>query len=325
MKKDKSIIEERRLRNIIRSVIREEVGKVIPGDSPGEKQVHIFDFDDTLGETLNTNAIMLYKDGEPVHKSEAEARDWMKQMGLSDKDLLDPKIMPISERDGAYAIYVTSGGLAKVQSKYHKDDQKVTGDSEPDKGEQILIDFTPSSNTNVDTTKPIKQTIEKLKAANADGAKTAIVTARTARGKGTDIHGNSVEATNADDMEKFLTKQGATPTDGVFGVTGGDKGDKIKSHFIDVGDPPEEVHFYDDLSRNTDAVKGAIAQKTDSELFIYGPGEFAHGDADANEPSESFPPAEDKKSTGKTQQNSGRSRGGSQLVERWQRLAGIIK
>jgi len=240
----------------------------------------------------------------------------MKKMGLSDKDLLDPGIVSIPERDGGYAIYVTSGGLAKIQSKYDKADQKVTGFSKPDKGEQILIDFTPSSNTDAETTKPIDQTIDKLKAANAAGATTAVVTARTASGEVEDIHGKKIKATNSKDMEEFLAKQGAAPTDGVFGVSGGDKGGKIKSHFIDTANPPEEVHFYDDLSKNTSDVKNSIAGQTPAELFIYGPGEFAHGGADAKNPVEVFPPVEEKDKK-KSTQNSGYSRGDQVMVERW--------
>jgi len=256
---------------------------------------------------------MLYQDGAPVHKSAEIARADGK-MGLSDKDLLDPGIVSIPERDGAYAIYVTSGGLAKVQSKYNKADQKVTGFSEPDKGEQILIDFTPSSNTDTETTKPIDQTIDKLKSANASGAKTAVVTARSAKGSGTDIHGNKVDATNEKDMMAFLEKQGATPTDGVFGVSGGDKGGKIKSHFIDVSGPPEEVHFYDDLSKNTSDVKSVIANQTPAELFIYGPGEFTHGKADAKEPSEAFSSVEEKEE--KKSENAGYTHDGHTIFER---------
>lgn len=310
----KKSLEEINLRRLIQKIIREEV-KPIPGDAPGNKQVHLFDFDDTLGITTNANAIMLYQDGEPVHKSEKEARSWMKSMGLSDGDLLDPGVIAIPERDNAFAIYVSSAGLAKVQSKYGKDDQKVTGFSEPNKGEQILIDFTPSSNTDIETTKPIDQTIEKLKTANAAGARTAVVTARTAKGEVEDIHGKKIRATNEKDMEEFLSKQGATPTDGVFGVSGGDKGGKIKQHFVDVGEPPEEVHFYDDLSKNTTDVEKAMANKIPAELFVYGPGEFAHGEADANKPKDAFPPAE-KKENKKLE--------GQIIIERWQKLAGLI-
>lgn len=302
-------------RSFIRKLISEEATKLIPGDAPGNKQVHLFDFDDTLGVTTNANAIMLYKDGKPIHKSEAEARDWMKTMGLTDKDLLDPKIVSIAERDGAYAIYVTSSGLAKVQSKFSKENQKVTGFSEPDKGDQILIDFTPSSSTNIETTKPIDQTIEKLKAANALGARTAVVTARTAKGAVEDIHGKKINASNASDMEEFLTKQGAVPTDGVFGVSGGDKGGKIKSHFVDgASEKPEEIHFYDDLSKNTADVKNAMAEKIPAELFIYGPGEFDHGEADAKEPSESFPASKEDEKVSKKE---------SIDLDRWMLLAGI--
>lgn len=316
-------LNEIKLRRLIQKIIQEEAD-IVPGDAPGNKQVHLFDFDDTLGVTTNANAIMLYQDGAPVHKTEKDAREWMRSKGLSDSDLLDPGIVAIPERDNAYAIYVSSSGLAKVQSKYDKSDQKVTGYSEPDKGEQILIDFTPSSNTDVETTKPIDQTIEKLKAANSAGAKTAVVTARTAKGDVEDIHGKKISATNAKDMEEFLSKQGATPTDGVFGVSGGDKGGKIKQHFVDVADPPEEVHFYDDLSKNTKDVESALAGKIPAELFVYGPGEFAHGQADANNPKDSFPAAEEKDKK-KSSENSSRNREGQIMIERWQKLAGLIK
>lgn len=319
----KKSLEEIKLRQLIQRLIREE-DEPIPGDAPGEKQVHLFDFDDTLGVTTNANAIMLYQDGEPVHKSEKDARNWMKSVGLSGGDLLDPGIVAIPERDNAYAIYVSSAGLAKVQSKYGKEDQKVTGFSEPDKGEQILIDFTPSSGTDIETTKPIDQTIEKLKAANAAGAKTAVVTARTAKGAVEDIHGKKISATNQKDMEEFLSKQGAAPTDGVFGVSGGDKGGKIKQHFVDVAEPPEEIHFYDDLSKNTKDVEAAMANKIPAELFVYGPGEFAHGQADANNPKDAFPPAKEKEDK-KSVQNSNRYREGQIMIERWQKLAGLIK
>ena len=312
------------LKKAIRSAIKEAL-QPIAGDAPGEKQVHLFDFDDTLGVTSNANAIMLYQDGQPLHRSEGDAKKWISGLGLTDKDLLPPKIVQIPERDGAYAIYVTSSGLAKVQSKYSKNDQKVTGFSEPDKGEQILIDFTPSSSTDIETTKPIKQTIEKLKNANAIGARTAVVTARSAEGDVQDIHGNKLKATNAKDMEEFLAKQGAAPTDGVFGVSGGDKGGKIKKHFVDDSpEKPEEIHFYDDLSKNTSDVKNAMAEKIPAELFIYGPGEFDHGEANAEEPAEAFPPAEDEEKQ-KLESINHHRKNNSMMIERWQKLAGIIK
>jgi hypothetical protein len=276
----------------LQKLIRREVVKylredAIPGDAPADKQVHVFDFDDTLGLTSNANGIMLYKDGVPAHKTEQEAKEWMKSIGLKDSDLLEPKIKEIPERDNGYAIYVTSGALAKVQKAYP--DQGVTGVKDvPKEGEAILIDFTPSASTDPDTTTPIKSTINKLKQANSQGSDTIVITARSSSGKGKDFSGNDVEASNAKDMEDFLAKQGAKPTDGVLGVSGQNKGDAIINKFMKGSNPPEEIHFYDDLKKNTDQVKGAIAGKVPAELFIYGPGEFAHNEADPNKPDEKF-------------------------------------
>jgi hypothetical protein len=43
------------------------------------------------------------------------------------------------------------------------------------------------------------------------------------------------------------------------------------------------------LTKNTDEVEAAIAKKVPAELFVYGPGEFAHGEADPETPTKSFP------------------------------------
>jgi hypothetical protein len=288
--KTMNTLQERRLRAVIRQLIREE--------AEATKQVHVFDFDDTLGLTSNANAVMLYKDGKPVHKSAAEVKAWLKGYGVSDKDLLEPGIVPIKEREGAYAAYLTSSGLAKVQKNFPSDRQGVTtgfADKVEQEGETILIDFTPSSSTDVETTKPIKSTIGKLKKMNAQGAETAVVTARKATGTGTDIHGNPVEATNDKDMKAFLSKYGAEPNAGVYGVTGQNKGTAIINKFVKGKEPPpEEIHFYDDLKKNTDEVEAAIAGKVPVELDVYGPGEFEHGEADPNKPTKKFPAKKDK-------------------------------
>lgn len=312
--------EEQQLRRFIRNIIKEETqqgkpkkAEPVPGDAPPEKQVHVFDFDDTLGVTTNANGVMLYKDGEPAHKSEGEVKEWLNSIGVSDKDVLEPGIQSISERDGGFAAYLSSAALAKIQKKYPKDQQFVTGVSEPPgEGEGVLIDFTPSSNTSIDTTDPIKSTINKLKAADSQGSDTIVITARKATGKGTDFHGKQIDATNQQDMEDFLSKQGAPPTKGVMGVTGQNKGDAIINKFMKGTDAPEEIHFYDDLKKNTDEVEAAVAEKTPAELFVYGPGEFAHGEADPEKPTKAFPG-----SAGKKTQKEGVD------LSRWARLAGF--
>jgi hypothetical protein len=233
---------------------------------------------------------MPYIDGQPALKSEEDAKRWLQQTGLSG-DLLAPKdgpaIKEIPER-GGFAVYLSSSGLAKIQSKLPKDKQKVTGYSEPsEEGESLLIDFTPSSFVSQKTTKPIGQTIDKLKKANSIGAKTAVMTARKGEGEGVDFSGQKVANTNTTDIDNFLSSKGAKPNAGVMGVSGQNKGDAIRKKFGQMN--PEEIHFYDDLSKNTTEVDTALQADKDTESFIYGPGEFAHGGADANKPNKVIP------------------------------------
>jgi hypothetical protein len=93
-------------------------------------------------------------------------------------------------------------------------------------------------------------------------------------------------------MQKFLSSQGAAPSQGVLGVQGANKGDEIIKKFFSSRAPdeqPDEVHFYDDLSKNTEEVDAAVSGKVPAETFIYGPGEFAHDEADPNSPNKSTP------------------------------------
>ena len=275
-----------------------EKSEAIPGDASPEEQAHVFDFDDTLGLTKNANGIMLYKDGKPAHGTSDDAKNWAMSLGIKETDFLDPKVKEVSRPNGdkGFAVYLSSAGLAKIQSKFDKEQQAVTGFSEPkdkkvnSEGQNILIDFTPSGNTDVSTTSPIKSTIDKLKQANDQGSKTIVITARQAEGEGTDLEGKKVPATNAKDMKTFLAKQGAEPNQGVMGVSGQNKGEAIVKKFIQgQSNPPDEIHFYDDLSKNTKEVSAKIAGKEPAELFVYGPGEFAHGEADPNKPNEKHP------------------------------------
>lgn len=269
-------------KNLIKQILLEDG---TPGNAPGEKQVHVFDFDDTLGVTDNPNGVMPYLDGQPLLKSEEDAKKWLQQNGLSG-DLLAPKNGPAIqkvEKRGGFAVYLSSSGLAKIQSKLPRDKQKVTGVNEPSpEGESLLIDFTPSSFVDQKSTKPIGQTIDKLKKANSIGAKTAVMTARKGEGSGTNFSGEKVPNTNSTDIKDFLSKMGAEPNSGVIGVSGQNKGNAIKQKFDSMN--PEELHFYDDLSKNTSEVDNALANDKDKEVYIYGPGEFAHGQASAEKP-----------------------------------------
>jgi hypothetical protein len=123
---------------------------------------------------------------------------------------------------------------------------------------------------------------------NDEGARTAVVTARRGEGEGTSMDGKKIYATNKTDVDAYLKAHGAEP-DEIIGVTGSNKGAKIKDEFFDKSNnPPKEVHFYDDDKLNIDNVKDTLAGKVDAELFLYGPGNFANKEADPNKPSQSF-------------------------------------
>lgn len=293
------------LRKLIREIVEEEIA--IPGDVPPENQVHLFDFDDTLAVTQDPTAVMLYNDGKPAHNSADEVMEWLASYGVSESDLIKPGISQIPQR-GGYAAYIASAALARIQSSYDRSQQKVSGISEPKQGESILMDFTPCASTNLDAAKPIDSTIEKMKKMQSTGATTGVVTARKEKGSGIDLHGHKVDATNKDDIIKFLAQNGVSPSAGVVGVSGQNKGNFIAQAFAN-DENTKEIHFYDDMPKNTSEVEQALAKKIPSELFIYGPGEFDKGEADPNTPSKGYPAKKQKVE--------------SFDLSRWNKLAGL--
>ena len=304
-------ITESQLRKLIRKVLSEQK-EPIPGDSPGPQQVHVFDFDDTLGVSLNPAGVMLFRNGQPAWQSSDDAKDWMSQNGISPDDVIDPGITKINRLDG-YAVYLTSGGLAKAQSKIPKGKRGVvfqdTESNVMNADEGLLIDFSLSAGTNPDTVTPVKQTVDKMKLANMQGSDTIVMTARKSEGSLKNFEGEDVPVTNREDITKFLQGYGVTPKLGVTGVVGKNKGEKIKDLFFKNDNPPEEVHFYDDADFNTSDVENELAEKVPAEVFIYGPGHFDKGEASADRPNASYPAADEK----------------DEMMERWLRLAGIIQ
>lgn len=267
---------------------------LLSGNSDPKKQVHIFDFDDTLGVTYNANGIMLYKDGKPAHTSEKDVSNWLQSIGINNNYMLKgPNGSPIENvpsRNG-FVAYVSSSGLAAIQKQYPSTSQFVTGVSEPNgQGDELLIDFTPSSNVDSKSTVPIEKTINKLKQANSKGSKTMVLTARKAGAgqEGTSIDGKKVTPTNKQDILDFLQSKGTVPNQGVEGVSGQNKGNAIVNKFVNSNEPPEEIHFYDDLKKNTDEVEAAIANKYEPELYVYGPGHFDKGEIDAFKATKSY-------------------------------------
>jgi hypothetical protein len=289
------------LKKLIKHIIVEDK---IPGNASPEDQLHVFDFDDTLGVTDNPNGVMIFKDGKPAHTDVEEAKKWIAAAGLN-KYLTNKgkETVMFSPDLNGVIFYVDSAGLAKVykdlNNKVITYDPKNLGDSwkkiYDTTGFAALGDYSPSNNIDLNTTKPIKSTIDKLKSLNSSGAKTAIMTARQDTGDAQGLDGNGVKVTNVKDIDAFLSKQGAKPNSGIMGVKGQNKGEKIKSNYVDgKEDPPEEIHFYDDSKRNTDDVSN-IAGKVPAELHIYGPGHFDTGEASAEDPDQSYEAGEKEK------------------------------
>lgn len=304
-------ISESQLRKIVRKAILEQV-QPIPGDSVGPEQVHIFDFDDTLGVSLNPAGIMLMRNGKPAWQNPQDVGLWMSKNGILGSDVMQPGIVKINRLDG-YAVYLTSKGLSKAQTRFPSSKRGVVfQETEPNAmnaDEGLLIDFSPAAQVEINSTEAIGQTIQKMGNANSKGAETMVMTARKPVGDILNFEGEKVPVTNVQDITDFLSSQGTAPTLGVVGVTGQNKGHKIKNFFFNNDDPPEEIHFYDDAPINTDDVENELAEKVPAEVFIYGPGHFDRGEVNANKPTKSFPASENPE----------------MKMERWLRLAGIIQ
>jgi len=318
----RQLLEEKKLRRFIRSIVREEAQKAqgskdpVPGDAPPAKQLHVFDFDDTLGVTQDSNGVMLYKDGEPAWKSAKDAEAWINDAGISGEDLLKgPGGQTFEQPEGidGFAAYVSSGVLPKIKAKAGGNVKISPNKPTAQDGEAVVFDFSPSASAK--SAEPIKDTIGKVKKVDSEGGETAIVTARAGEsgGKPTkNFAGKDVKISVEKDLTDFMQKQGAPLNMGVHGTSGANKGEFIKNNLLDP--MPDEIHFYDDDGSNIDKVKGALAGKVPAELFLYGPGKYQEKASDPNQPNQKYPAAkEDEK---KTQAE-------SIDLSRWKLLAGI--
>lgn len=311
-------ITESQLRKIVRRLLAEDS---VPENAPPEKQLHVFDFDDTLGVTQDSNGVMLYRDGKPAWSSAKEAEDWVKSAGIGkDEFLKGPKGSTFEKPDGVdgFAAYLSSGVLPVIKSAVAGNVMFVPDKPDVDKsGEVAVIDFSPSATVN--SPKPIKPSIDKVKDLDAKGAKTAIVTARAAENVADalpDFAGKQHKVDVQKNLKNFTDKVGAQMNSGVYGTRGGNKGDFIKNTLLPTGDY-DEVHFYDDDPSNINKVAGALGGKIDAEVYLYGPGKFQDSPGNPRKPKQSFPPKEEKKES--------KVANDDLMLERWCKLAGIIE
>lgn len=311
-------ITESQLRKIVRTLLKEDE---VPENAPPEKQLHVFDFDDTLGVTEDSNGVMLYRNGIPAWKTEKEARDWVKSIGIDGEDLLKgPGGKSFEKPDGmdGFAAYVSSGVLPSIKAAVGGPSGVMYAPDKPDvekKGEVVVFDFSPSASAK--SAKPIKSSLGKVKDLDTKGAKTAIVTARSAENiaqTSPDFSGKEHPVSVQADLENFTKKQDAEMNLGIYGTKGANKGEFIRDNLLPKGDF-EEIHFYDDDPTNINKVAGALGDKVDAEVYLYGPGKFQDSPNNSEKPKQVFVP-KDKKTESK-------ERTDNFLVERWIRLAGL--
>ena len=194
----------------------------------------VFDFDDTLAETVASIGVAREYKG----KNDDFFREW----------LVKHDLFPINEKisNELTYFYITSEDFAKYQ-KYAAEHIS----------ENIIdhFDFTDTASVDISTTKQNKAVVNILKKAEAAAkSRVIIVTARS------DAEFESpfgkVEPTNRDDIAKFLQSAGAGIDGGrIFPVGSSDPSAKvavIRQYIDSLG--PKTVYFYDDNNLNVDAV-----------------------------------------------------------------------
>lgn len=194
----------------------------------------VFDFDDTLAETVASIGVAREYNG----KNDELFREWLVQHDL----------FPVNEKksDSLTYFYLTSEDFARYQ-KHAADNVS----------ENIIdhFDFTATASVDIGSTKQNSAVVNILKKAEkAPKSRVIVVTARS-NSEFKSPFGN-VKPTNRDDIAKFLQSAG-TGIDGgqIFPVGSSDPEAKvsiIKKYIDSLG--PKTVYFYDDNNLNVDAV-----------------------------------------------------------------------
>src|SRR3989337_1563588 len=100
-------------------LFEEFVKNPIPGDALPSYQLHVFDFDDTLAVSKNSNGIALFKDGKPANQSLRDVTSWLVDLGLTKNDLLKgPNGKSVEETPNTkiWTAYITSDALSRVKN-----------------------------------------------------------------------------------------------------------------------------------------------------------------------------------------------------------------
>ena len=281
-----------------------------------KKDLHVFDFDDTLGVTTSSTlvAAVEYNGGDPDDPtSYIPIKDLKGRVGGIVKGLKTPAQADISspgisgdvvrsndELDNAEAIvldtaqyrdwkekYIPSGNHKRlvINPNIEKDIMSVGRDmfSKGITGEIHVADFSPSSTIGTDV-KPINQMLNLLAKVSADGDETAVVTARKGKTDLDALGGGKIPATNASDIENFVSQEVGSSPDTVIGAADFNPSDPAaaKRDLITKlhSDQVDNIHFYDDDPENARRVAqictGAEGMEgTELDIYNY---EFAKGE-----------------------------------------------
>ena len=262
-----------------------------------ERDLHVFDFDDTLGVTTSPTIIAAveYNGGDPEDPaSYIPIKDLNSRVGAQIKGLRAPTQTDVSspglngnivqsgdELDDSEAVvldteqyrdwkekYIPSGHhIRLVINPNISDDIRRAGQkmfSQGRTGEIHVTDFSPSSTLGTDVI-PINNMLNVFSSAESAGDMTAVVTARKGKTDLDTLGGGKVAATNAEDIQDFLATELGTNADVVYGAADFNPSDPASAKRDLIGrlhNPSiDNIHFYDDDPENA----RRVAQLCDNE------------------------------------------------------------
>ena len=251
-----------------------------------KKDLHVFDFDDTLGVTTSPTlvAAVEYSGGDPedpasyvsiknlknriakvVKGVKTPTQADVNSPGLSgdivrSNDVLDDTeavVLDTEQYRDWKEKYIPGGNHTRlVISPSIEKDIRAAGKKMFDTGktgEIHVADFSPSSTIGTDV-EPINNMLDVFEDAENAGDKTAVVTARKGATDLDALGGGKIPATNASDIQDFLAAEIGSNADSVFGAADFNPSDPASAkrdlvaylHDADI----DNILFYDDDPEN---------------------------------------------------------------------------
>ena len=287
---------------------------IITEEEKKGKELHVFDFDDTLGVTKSATLHVAFDyNGGDVNNPESykPITDLTDRIGGKTASAANFTTDGITgDKLTTGADYLRGGQVVALDTDQYKhwkagymgkfEDptkqvtypdgnieellKKAAAKMNGKPGEIHAIDFTPSSS--LGDVEPIDATLAKLSKEDGEGDVTAVVTARKGQTDMGTFGGGKVPAKNVEDIKDFLGDEIGMHPDYVFGAAdfGNNVADKKREIIRDIVAGQDgkisDIFFYDDDKKNTDAVTKLKDDDTEElqghnlNIFNY---EFAHG------------------------------------------------